>query len=200
MEQQEESERQAVVHKRKEEEARRMKEKERKDKKDKSGKKLLKHDETAKGKRNDKSIAKHAEKSQKTRKELSRPKKDKRNSLDHDESKKSRRRGIVFLYLSHDHRFYSPNKYYSHTLTLASRLVEDDGSNEDMDVSAPTSPSSLPDHLVNDDREKTEEEKANWMAEYAPYYESMYDHIKRKRASSAKAAQNLSRLSGKKRR
>lgn len=43
------------------------------------------------------------------------------------------------------------------------------------------------------EREKTEEEKANWMAEYAPFYESMYDKVKRKRAASSKAAQNLKR-------
>lgn len=41
------------------------------------------------------------------------------------------------------------------------------------------------------EREKTEEEKANWMAEYAPVFESMYDKVKRKRGASAKALQNM---------
>lgn len=83
---------------------------------------------------------------------------------------------------------------------IVSRLTDEDISDEEMELSVPGSPSSPIDHHGIEDREKTEEEKANWMSEYAPFFESMYDHIKRKRAASAKASQNLSRSAGKKRR
>ena len=56
---------------------------------------------------------------------------------------------------------------------------EDDHKDSDVDMSH------------EPEREKTAEEKANWMKEYAPYMESMYDKVKRKRGASAKAAQNL---------
>ena len=74
-----------------------------------------------------------------------------------------------------------------------SRVVESASSNE--------SSKDEDEHRMSDaassahgepEREKTEEEKRNWMDEYAPFmYESMYDKVKRKRGASAKAAQNL---------
>jgi len=45
----------------------------------------------------------------------------------------------------------------------------------------------------NGEREKTEEEKANWMLEYAPFFESMYDKVKRKRTAAKKAAEKTQR-------
>lgn len=79
-------------------------------------------------------------------------------------------------------------------LITVSRVVESassgESSKEHSDNHRLSSRDSGPPSDVEPEREKTEEEKANWMAEYAPFFESMYDKVKRKRVPSAKGAQN----------
>lgn len=73
-------------------------------------------------------------------------------------------------------------------LWLTARRIEDTDSSEDNQESGGHSEGDKSDVNREPEREKTEEEKANWMAEYAPFAESMYDKVKRHRGASQRNA------------